>query len=224
MPKLNLTIYTARSPVPVGQNQNITVRTVDAFTNKAVPSTKLDFLIKYASGLPLKFEGYTDRSGTFSYLWNINDKSKSGTFTVSVKASKLGYQSISNGSAFNVIPVTAVDTQLGGTSKGKTYRLDVILFNICCLDLLPKFNLNIFDANGNKIISQQVKVNFDKTTDKIAQFKIKNKVGQRPGEIKACATQPTSSDEHSHCFSIKSSGKGIYISRFNYGYMASLKD
>lgn len=103
IPKIGIWISFAKNPVTVGEAQNITVITFDPNTMKKIPITKIDLLIRSVSGLPIKTAGYTDESSQFSYLWNLDEGTKVGKFTAKVDASKLGYESSSNTTTFEVI-------------------------------------------------------------------------------------------------------------------------
>ena len=104
--QLALSISFAKDTVTLGGMQTVIVTVTDASTKSPVSGASVSITVTYASGVTTKtFSGTTKNSGKFSYSFTIRGNSNPGTFTVSVQASKAGYQSASSKSSFQVIEV-----------------------------------------------------------------------------------------------------------------------
>jgi hypothetical protein len=102
--QLALSISFAKDPIVRGNTQTITVTVSDANTKSPVSGVTVSITVTYASGSTTKsFSGTTDSSGKVSKSFEIGPASQTGTFKVSVQASKAGYQATSAKSSFKVI-------------------------------------------------------------------------------------------------------------------------
>src|SRR5215212_4059051 len=104
--QLALSISFAKDTITRGSMQTVIVTVTDASTKSPVSGVSVSGTITYASGGTTKsFSGTTDGSGKVSFSFTIGGNSNPGTFTVSVQASKAGYQSASSKSSFQVTEV-----------------------------------------------------------------------------------------------------------------------
>jgi hypothetical protein len=102
--QLALSISFAKNPIVRGNTQTITVMVSEANTKNPVSGASVSITVTYASGSTKKsFSDYTDSSGKASFSFPIGFNSTPGIFTVTIHASKSGYQSTSSKSNFEVI-------------------------------------------------------------------------------------------------------------------------
>jgi hypothetical protein len=104
--QLALSISFAKDPITPKSTQTVIVTVTDASTKSPISGVSVSGTITYASGVTTKtFSGTTDGSGKVSNSFEIGPASKTGTFRVSVQASKAGYQATSAKSSFQVTEV-----------------------------------------------------------------------------------------------------------------------
>lgn len=97
---LVVSVSVARNPISRGSVQTIYVTVTDG-TNKMSDATTTG-RVTYASGYTHDFSGSTDANGQYSHSWQIGGNSNPGTFSVSVTATKAGYQDGHGSTAFTV--------------------------------------------------------------------------------------------------------------------------
>lgn len=99
---LSVDIGIAEDPITTGSIQTITVIVTDQSSNTKVVGAQVEGKVKYVTSTTKDFSGITDDQGMISYSWKIGSNSKPGTFTVDVKASANGYESLTKTKMFEV--------------------------------------------------------------------------------------------------------------------------
>jgi len=90
------------------KNNNITRGSVQTIyvtvtsNGSIIEGAMISGTVTYASGSTHSFSGLTSGNGTYIYSWPIGGHSNTGTFSISVTASKTGYTSDQDSTEFTV--------------------------------------------------------------------------------------------------------------------------
>jgi hypothetical protein len=101
--KFPLSIGVVMNPIVRGKIQIITITVTNNIVKK-VAGTDVEGELLYVSGFIHKFSSITNNLGQVIYSWRISVDADTGQFTVTVIATKAGYDQVSATTTFTVMP------------------------------------------------------------------------------------------------------------------------
>jgi hypothetical protein len=99
--KMMVRIEVSEDPISIGDEQTVTVSVNDAISDETIKYADIDGMVTYPSGDTKEFDD--DDDGIVSYVWEVDEDSEPGTFTVDVNASAAGYEEISKSISFEAV-------------------------------------------------------------------------------------------------------------------------
>lgn len=108
---IDTSLEVEKDSVRLGERQNLTIHTIDKYTNQTLPYTNVTFKINYPSGfvLDIPYQLITDKSGKISYEWIIPKNSQIGDYTISVNPEKENYRNFTQSTYFNIYKVLTIE-------------------------------------------------------------------------------------------------------------------
>jgi len=105
LPSLSVVITPAQYSISRGSEQTVFIKVNDE-NGKPVEDVSLSATVTYASGSQQSFSGSSNSKGDWSFSWQIGGNSNTGTFNVSITATKNGYTGDIGTTSFSVTQAT----------------------------------------------------------------------------------------------------------------------